>query len=90
MRRWKMLALAVPSAVFTAGGVWMIVDGNAKGYFVAVFFGLCILVFAFQCLPISSYLGLISEGLTLRSRFHNASLIPWRDVDSFFVAKIGL
>ncbi len=38
----------IVSAVFTAGGVWMIVDGDASGWFVASFFGLCLLVAIFE------------------------------------------
>lgn len=36
------------SAVFTAGGVWMIASGNSSGWGVAGFFGLCLLVAIFE------------------------------------------
>jgi len=32
------------SALFTAGGVWMIVDGHRFGWLIAGFFGLCLLL----------------------------------------------
>jgi len=36
------------SAVFVAGGIWMIADGESAGWFVAGFFGLCLLVAIFE------------------------------------------
>ncbi len=42
------LRLLLLSAVFTAGGVWMAVSGETTGWFVAGFFGLCLLIFIFQ------------------------------------------
>jgi hypothetical protein len=42
------LRLLLLSAVFTAGGVWMAVSGETTGWFVAGFFGLCLLVAIFQ------------------------------------------
>ena len=38
----------VVSALFTAGGVGMIVTGDSYGWFVAGFFGLCLLVAVFE------------------------------------------
>lgn len=36
------------SVVFSAGGIWMIASGNSFGWFVAGFFGLCLLVAIFE------------------------------------------
>src|SRR5262245_26167767 len=36
------------SPIFAAGGVWMIVSGNSSGWFVAGFFGFCLLVAIFE------------------------------------------
>src|SRR5207248_1929289 len=36
------------SALFTAGGVWMIASGNSSGWGVAGFFGVCLLVAVFE------------------------------------------
>src|SRR5262245_38906952 len=36
------------SALFTAGGVWMIASGHSSGRGVAGFFGLCLLVAIFE------------------------------------------
>ncbi len=36
------------SALFVAVGIWMIVDGDSTGWFVAGFFGLCLLVAVFE------------------------------------------
>jgi hypothetical protein len=38
----------IVSALFTAGGVWMIASGNSSGWGVAAFFGLCLLVAIFE------------------------------------------
>jgi hypothetical protein len=38
----------VGSALFTAGGVWMIASGDSFGWLVAGFFGLCIFVAAIE------------------------------------------
>ena len=38
----------IVSALFAVGGVWMIVDGDASGWYVAGFFGLCLLVAVFE------------------------------------------
>jgi hypothetical protein len=36
------------SALFVAGGVWMITSGDSSGWFVAGFFGLCFLIAVFE------------------------------------------
>jgi hypothetical protein len=36
----------VISALFTAGGVWMINDNRSEGWFVAIFFGLCVFAYS--------------------------------------------
>ena len=42
--RRKLAFLVVVGAVFTAGGAWMVAADVAAGWFIAVFFGLCLLV----------------------------------------------
>lgn len=44
MRHFTLLV----SALFAAGGIGMIVSGNSSGWFVAGFFGLCLLVAVFE------------------------------------------
>jgi len=43
----RLFALLI-SALFTAGGVWTIVSGDSFGWYVAGFFGLCLLVAVFE------------------------------------------
>jgi len=40
--------MLIVSALFAVGGVWMIVDGDASGWYVEGFFGLCLLVAVFE------------------------------------------
>lgn len=42
--RRNMVFLVVGGSVFTAGGILMIASGAAAGWFVAIFFGLCLVV----------------------------------------------
>src|SRR5262245_65397636 len=42
------LFMLLVSALFTAGGVWMSVSADSSGWFVAWFFGLCLLVAIFE------------------------------------------
>ena len=44
----ERLFTLIGSALFAVGGVWMIVDGQPSGYFVAGFFGLCFVVAVFE------------------------------------------
>jgi hypothetical protein len=84
----KNLLSALVSCVFIAGGVWLILGGDGIGWFVAGFFGLCLIVFLVQMLPQSSYLRLDPEGFEIRTLFQS-SRYKWDDVAVFGTKKIG-
>lgn len=86
-KRSSTAGLLVVSAVFVAGGMWMIADGETIGYFVAGFFGLCLLVAAVQLVPGSSYLELDPTGFTVCSLFRTHTFV-WTDVEEFFVVTM--
>ena len=70
------------SAAFTAGGVWMITDGNAGGWLVAGFFGLCALVGFVMLLPNAASLELTPQGFTQKTLFRRAAY-RWSEVAEF-------
>src|SRR5262245_38007538 len=78
------LALAAFSAAFTAGGVWMLRDGERMGWLVAGCFGLCTLVGIVSALPGASQLALWPDELVIKSMYRT-SRIRWRDIASFEV-----
>jgi hypothetical protein len=59
------------------------------GYLCAAFFGSCLLVFAVQLLPKSSYLHLGPDTFTFCALFRSHT-VRWRDIESFSVVRIGL
>ena len=81
-----MLLLA--SLAFVAAGVWMIGEGNAAGWFVAGFFGLCALPAVWSLWPNASYLLLTPEGFTVKTPFRSWSL-RWDDVEEFGAESTG-
>lgn len=82
--RLKTIAWLAVSAAFTAGGVWMVYSGEVMGWFVALFFGLCVVVFAVLLLPNSAYLSIGPDGFTVCSLFR-AHSYRWSDVGPFAV-----
>src|SRR3712207_1529875 len=79
-RKWTLMLLL--SLAFTAGGVWMISDGDGAGWVVAGFFGLCALAGAVMLLPNAAYLELTPEGFTTKALFRRKTY-RWRDVAEF-------
>ncbi len=81
--------LLLISVLFTASGIWMIMStGTWKGWFAAIFFGICMVVFVINLLPGKSYLKLTSEG------FESASMsrkffFKWTDIAEFGVTSVG-
>ena len=67
----------------------MIVAGEGvKGFYVAIFFGLCAIVFALQLAPRSTYLRLTADGFQTRSLFRQGPLVRWSDVSEFRVERL--
>ncbi|MEO1131668.1 MAG: hypothetical protein AAFX40_03065 [Cyanobacteria bacterium J06639_1] len=75
--------------VFVALGVFMILDGDWRGWYVAIVFGLGSLMFAAILLPNCAYLELSPEGLTVCS-LYRVHRYTWQDIEGFGVAAIAL
>jgi hypothetical protein len=87
-RKWGFLRLAL-GLLFTAGGLGMIRDEQgAAGWFCALFFGLCSLVFAVQLWPGGSYLRLSPDGFEVRLLLRRWPLVRWERVSEFRVAAV--
>ena len=83
---WKYLLLCLG---FTVVGVFMIMDGEGlSGWFVALFFGLGVVVFLAQFWPAASYLKLTPKGFVCCTLFRSWSA-EWESVGDFHVGKIG-
>ena len=87
-RRLKMAFYGMLSAAFTGGGVYMIMDGDHGGWFVAGFFGACTLIFLALLLPGAAYLRLSRDGFRVRSLWRG-HFTPWSAVTGFGVARIA-
>lgn len=87
-RRWKMALYCAISAGFTVGGVFMIRNGVGKGWFVAGFFGACMLVFLALLMPGAAYLQLTRDGFRVRSLWRS-HFTPWSAVAGFGVVRIS-
>jgi hypothetical protein len=75
----RQFRLLITGAIFTAGGVWMIASHNLMGWFVLLFFGLCLLVFVINLLPNASYLRLTKDGFEVKQLFRS-NFYRWTDV----------
>jgi len=87
-KKWKSILFLLLTLVFVVGGIWMILDGEKMGWFVAIFFGLGGLVFLINLLPQASYLKLNEEGFETCSMFRKHKY-NWSDVGGFGVGSIS-
>ena len=78
----KYLLILSGSLLFTAGGVWMAYDGEWKGHFVYLFFGLCSVAFVITLLPNASYLKLRDDEFEF-GRIFRKHCVKWEDVKNF-------
>ena len=78
----RMIMLIAGSAVFTVGGIGMITSGDTMGWFVAIFFGLCVVVGIVNILPNASHLHLTQDGFEIKSLF-KARSYSWDNVHDF-------
>jgi hypothetical protein len=85
--RKKWTLMLVLCAAFTVGGIWMILDGDAAGWFVAGFFGLCLLTSVLM-LTRMVRLVLTPAGFTLRGPVRSVTY-GWSDVTRFAPAATG-
>src|SRR5262249_43431430 len=81
------LLLLVGSALFTAGGIWMIHEQKSSGWFVAIIFGIFTAVAGVQLFPGSDFLRLTPDGFTMKAMFRTTST-RWKDVSGFGVVKM--
>jgi hypothetical protein len=85
--RRKWLLTMSGSALFAAGGVWMLREGNWKGWLVLLFFGLGAAVSAIALLPGAGSLVLDREGFQFSSLFRRHRTL-WRDASGFTAATV--
>jgi hypothetical protein len=86
-KKTKMLLLFLLCAVFTAGGIWMVLDGEKMGWFCGGFFALGLPVFLLQLHPRCSFLIVTDEGLEISALFRK-STIRWEDIAEFGVYRL--
>ncbi|MDV6012556.1 hypothetical protein [Haloechinothrix sp. LS1_15] len=79
--------LAVIAAALAAVGVSMILDGNALGWLLAVFFGAATLVLAAMTLH-PPQLQVTEEGLTAGSLFSRPVEMRWHHIDEFVTIRL--
>jgi len=85
----KTALLFAGSALFVAGGILMVRNGNPAGYFCGGFFALCLLVLGIQFHPKASCVHLAPEGFTVRSLFC-AHTVQWNCVEKFVIGRFLL
>ena len=83
--KWKTLGLLLVGLVFVIGGIWM---GGFWGWSTVIFFGICVMVFAVQTWPNSSYLLLTERGFIIRSMFRE-HMCEWKDCGPFSIQNLG-
>jgi hypothetical protein len=81
----KTILLGIICLVFIVGGIMMTEQEGLKGWLIASFFGLGLIVFIIQLIPGSTQLTLTKEGFIMTSLFRS-HLTKWSDVKAF---KIG-
>ncbi|RPI77529.1 MAG: hypothetical protein EHM45_08735 [Desulfobacteraceae bacterium] len=87
-RKVVWIAILVFCAALTAIGLLMILDRDARGWFVAPVFFIGFLVGFGALLPGSSYLKMDRDGVTCSSLFRKSSL-RWEEISNFGVAYVG-
>ena len=85
--KWVLAALAC--AIMTAGGVWIIADGQWFGLVPTAFFGVGLVVSLILLWPTSSFLELNTHGFVIRNLFRNSRLL-WAHIQSFEARRIGI
>lgn len=83
-KKTKMVFLFSVSALFTAVGVMMVLEGEKIGWFCGGFFALGLPIFLLQLHPRCSFLTVSDEGLEICSLFRR-STTRWEDIAEFGV-----
>lgn len=86
-KRLPFVWLLLGSCAFVALGTWLATMGRWQGFVCAGFFALCVPIFVIQLIPGSGFLRVDATGVTYSSLFRQ-HLIPWSDVDAFFVVAM--
>lgn len=86
--RFKGLFLLAVSLTFSFGGYLMVRDGASGGWFVLLFFGLCLLVAVLMLLPGANGLTLDRDGFETRSMYRSA-YTRWQDATGFSTARVS-
>ena len=81
-RMRKTVILCLASGLFFTGGVWMVQDGEPKGWFVAIFFGAALLISLLLLVPGANSLTLTASGFIVKSLFRS-HFVAWEDIRSF-------
>lgn len=84
----KIRLMLAGSLLLAAGGIFMIIDGDAGGWFAAGLFLLCAAVFAVNLLPGAAYLRMTERGLETCSMFRK-SFLRWEDVEEFVAGDLA-
>ena len=84
----KTVMLCLVSGLFFAGGVWMVRDGEPKGWFVAIFFGAAMLISMLLLVPGANSLTLTASGFKIKSLFRS-HFIAWEDIRSFQLGDLA-
>ena len=87
-RNPKKVLLGLVSLAFVVSGVFMTYDQPVLGWFITLFFGICLIVFLIQLIPGSTELNLTKEGFEMTSLFRK-NMTKWTDVDSFKIGHLG-
>jgi hypothetical protein len=85
--RKKLILMLLGSAVFVAGGISMVTSGAGMGWLVAVFFGLCLVVFVVMLLPGAASLALDRDGFEITSLYRRHRT-AWQNATGFEAASL--
>jgi len=85
--RRKWLLMFIGTALFAAGGAWMIRGGDAWGWFPLIFFGVCALVGLAAMLPHAGALALDGDGFEGTNLFRRPRS-RWQNVSAFEARSI--
>lgn len=85
--RTKALLLSVVSLAFVVVGFSMVNSGASYGWFVLLFFSLCLLTFLYMLTPGAIKLTIDNNGIEMKSLFKPMKL-TWDDIDEFYVGAI--
>lgn len=85
---WKGGLLFLGSVAFVATGIFIVLDGDWRGWFVVGFFGLCLMVAVGMMLPGATSLTISRHGIEIVNLYKKEQ-IEWDAIDSFFVCRVS-